>query len=89
MRGVEVKKTVKVNLRKGDWQLFCDMPGAEGVAQRLNDVLETGFNAGKSRAEVEREMDRVMSNAAEWGAADSEPVNVLWYVLNYLYGRGE
>lgn len=67
-----------------DWELYS-RPDAHSVAKKLNEAVETHVNRGAPRAEVEREVEKVMALYALFGAADTEPRAHLAYLLDRIY----
>jgi hypothetical protein len=95
MRGVKIKKSVSITLTANDWQLYAaaDEDGREinpeFVAVALNNAIERDINSGLSIFEVEKNIHNVMSFFADFGATDSEPREVLYSMLNSIYGDME
>jgi len=82
-------QVVEVNLTADDWELFTSMDGADDVAEALNSSFKSLVNAGKSRDDVEVEMEKVMSEHSSFGAIDSEPLWMLRQLLTDVFGREE
>lgn len=95
MLNVKIKKSVSITLTANDWQLYAaaDEDGREinpeFVAVALNNAIERDINSGLSIFEVEKNIHNVMSFFADFGATDSEPREVLYSMLNSIYGDME
>jgi DNA-binding FadR family transcriptional regulator len=69
------------------WSLYASMPGADRVAQALNDKLQSLLDEGLPRAKIDQAMSVCMREHADFGAYDSEPLYVLEHVLDGIFGR--
>jgi len=75
---------VKVNMTAEDWELYT-MPGAKGAAQKLNRTFANCIRTGMLRNATSSAMYKVMSELANFGAADSEPHYHLEKLLAAVY----
>lgn len=85
MHNLEIVRSfkVKVTFTLEDWELY---EGAEYATREINNQLEQSINNHSDRDEVEREMESVMNQFAQYGATDSEPHWHLQKVLDFVYG---
>lgn len=87
MKGVQITRTVKINLNANDWDLYTSIWGADKVAKDLNETLELAVNAGDEKDEVRRRVLRMMDIWADYGTVDGEPAYVLERILNDVFGK--
>ncbi len=77
--------SIKPSFTAEDWQLYTVSRPCEEAAAKLNEALAAAVNAGMTRRQVEERMDEVMSELARFGAADSEPANLLAEILDRVF----
>ncbi len=69
------------------WSLYASLPGAEAVAQDLNEALQSFLDLGLDRWSVRSAMLERMRQHANLGAYDSEPLYILNDILNGIFGE--
>lgn len=84
---VSTTAVTDIRLTATQWQLFCDMPDVDTVANDLNRAVTIALAAGPDREAVRREVYRTMSRYARFGASDTEPRSVLAEILDEVYGK--
>lgn len=77
---------ITCNFTRDDWQLF-DMEGVGQVVKDLNFQLESFVNAGYSKREVRKLMRQDLATYKDYGACDSEPLNLLDDALDEIFGE--
>ncbi len=83
---IETRPSVVVNLTKLDWQLYDKGKRSDDVANDLNRTLETLVNDGTAHREVYDRMIKLLAKHQDFGAADSEPHQVLCDFINEVFG---
>lgn len=79
-------RDVKINLSAQEWQLYTSMEGAEEAAQRINCAAEEAMRTN-DRDAAETAIFAAMRKERSFGATDSEPIHVLWHLLDKVYGK--
>jgi hypothetical protein len=69
----------RVFLTAEDWCLFSGMRGAKKAAEKLNAAFYSAVDEGR---DVRASVEAVMEEYAYFGACDSEPRNVLEFLLH-------
>lgn len=90
MRGIEIQRTIKVNITPEQWELYTDSFDAatmQTVAEQLNKSFEDAVNYGGSRSEVWQTVTATMNKLGQYGAADSEPYYVLENAMQTIFGE--
>lgn len=87
MQKFKLRQNVQVDYNADDWDLYTSTPNVELAALALNRCFEESVNKGLSRTEVERAMDRKMTEFRHFGCSDSEPYHVLERLLNKTFGQ--
>lgn len=85
MGKLQIRKTVRLDYSADEWDLFTDMDGVEDVAKSLNETFSQCVNIGMSRDEVESAVYKKMREYKQFGASDSEPERVLYYLLEKVF----
>jgi len=82
---ISVVKLLRVNssLTKQDWQLYSF---GDTCARVLNEALSFYVNNVNEKDETRRKMHELMYAWKNSGAYDTEPLDVLEDVLDYIYG---
>lgn len=76
--------SVHSKLTKKDWQLYSY---GDLCAKVLNQGLSYHVHSINSKDEVREKMRRLMYAWKDAGAYDTEPLDVLEDVLDYIYGQ--
>lgn len=75
-----------IRLSARDWELFCDMPGANKAARAINSAFMEAVNDGCNQDEVREAVFAVMSEHSSLGAQDTEPRATLEDLLDMVFG---
>lgn len=86
MRGVTIRKQVTLTMTADDWSLYDSLPLVEHAADLINQAIEQAFNRGESLHDVRVAAEKVMGEWADYGATDTEPLEILGRLLEELYG---
>lgn len=70
-----------------DWELYADKPGANEVAEDINQAIVETFNLGRPRTEVAARALETMRKHEDYGATDSEPLYHLEKILGDLFQK--
>lgn len=82
---VTVTPHLTVNLTKDDWQLY-DKPGAVRAAKAISGSIETILNRSNiDWAKASAEGAKVLEKYSEFGARDTEGMNVLRMLLDLRF----
>jgi len=84
MRGVSIKRVVKLDLSKDDWELYNSGAAFE-VALKLNKEVAEAINGAESALDAMVAGDFVLDKYAEYGAADSEGYAVLRRIVEEVF----
>ena len=76
--------SVHSQLSRKDWNLYSF---GDTCAKVLNDGLSSYVNDGNNKNEVREKMQKLMYAWKDSGAYDSEPLDVLEDILEYIYGK--
>lgn len=85
---VAIEKRVTACLTADQWGLY-GKPGAESAAHELNNEWNDVVRLGWPRKAAELHMNATMANLAQYGAADTEPRNMLEALLDEQFGEEE
>lgn len=85
MNGIEIKKTVKLNLSADDWGLY-DMPGRNAVARAINKNVAHALNYSDGEMWLPL-CTAALLNYAEYGAADSDGYRELEFIIRKFKGE--
>lgn len=89
MQGLTVSVQISAHFTADQWELYTASHPEDvmaTVAEELNTALSDAVNLGLGRRAVEGRVHSVMIKNAKYGAADSEPIGFLQYVLDKVYG---
>lgn len=84
---IKVRRTVQLSLSAEDWQLFTNSMDCRDAALGINTGVALAINGAETRREAEKGAFAVLSNYADFGAADSEPLWILEAVLDHVFGE--
>jgi hypothetical protein len=87
MKNVTITKHITLNLTAEDWDLYTCMDNIEYVAKDLNTHVSDIFNSNDAPTAFTK-ASAVLEEYSEFGAADSEPRQVL-YELHDLFFADE
>lgn len=84
---ISVVKIYRVHssLTKEDWQLYLSDSNICAIA--LNESLNTYTQRSNDKNKIKKDMHELMYAWRHYGAYDTEPLNVLENVLDYIYGK--
>ncbi|CAB4195237.1 hypothetical protein UFOVP1298_5 [uncultured Caudovirales phage] len=85
MQNVSVSRTININLTAQQWQLYTATQDCEEVAEKLNRLVAVAINMSPTRGIAAREVGRVLSAYANYGASDSEPIHVATMLLDEAF----
>jgi hypothetical protein len=77
--------SIKPAFTANDWQLYTVSRSCDEAAVKLNEALAAAVNSGMSRNQVEARMDEVMMELRAFGAADTEPRQLLGDVMDRVF----
>lgn len=77
-------KVTALDLTADDWELF---DGYETEAEYLNAYFMECVNDGHDRYDTLLKMRELMLRLSYSGATDSEPLNVLEFLIDTVYGE--
>jgi len=86
---IKTRKTIELWLTADDWDLYASKEGANECALRLNQLLEQCVNSRMGMKDTYYRMMNAMETESAFGAADTEPLRVLDYLLNLVYGDSD
>jgi len=85
-RNIVITKTITLHLTPVAWHLYTDMKFVELVADYLNKHVADAFNQCDSMGEAITQAEIVLSSVSDFGAYDTEPLEVLHSLANKFYG---
>ena len=81
-----INKTITLHLTPSAWHLYTNMKFVELVADYLNKHVADAFNQCETRSEAITQAEIALENVSDFGASDTEPREVLYWLADKFYG---
>lgn len=85
MKNVMITKQISLNLTAAQWDLYTTMDRVEYAAKDLNTHISDIFNSNDGPTAFAK-ASAILEEYSEFGAADSEPRQVLYELHDLFYG---
>ena len=86
--GIEIKKTVNINLSADEWELYTASMDCTEAAAELNKAMTEAINSSETADEAYKKLKGTFSKLGKFGASDSEPLYHMNDILHKVYGEG-
>jgi len=84
---IVITTTITLHLTPRQWQEYTTMKFVELVADYLNKHVADAFNQCETRGEAITQAEIALENVSDFGASDTEPREVLYWLADKFYGE--
>jgi len=84
---IVITTTITFHLTPRQWHLYTTMKFVELVADYLNKHVADAFNQCETRGEAITQAEIALENVSDFGASDTEPREVLYWLADKFYGE--